>query len=57
MLGGLGLLLSYYIQNRNKGNVDVENVLAALFQAKLAGSFKIGKRFDVADCSTYFYQN
>src|SRR6266568_718161 len=41
MLGGLSLLLPHYIQHRNKGNVDIENILAALFQAELACSFKI----------------
>src|SRR2546426_7728758 len=56
MLGGLGLLFPDYIQHRNKGDVDIENILATLFQAELTSSFKIGKRFYVADCSTYFYQ-
>ena len=31
MLGGLGLLLSHNIQHRDKRNMDVQNVLAALF--------------------------
>src|SRR2546425_12421678 len=57
MLGGLGLLFPDYIQHRNKSNVDIQNVLTTFFQAKLAGGFKIGKRFDVADSSTYFYQH
>ena len=57
MLSGFCLLLSNYIQHRNESNMNVENVLAALFQAELTRGLKIGERFNVANGSTYFYQH